>query len=302
MKTILIVEDNEKNMKLARDILQVKGYRTIEATTGLAGLRPARQEAPDLILMDIQLPDISGIEVYARLRADPITAGIPAIAFTASVTQADRSRIMDAGFVGFLAKPINLKEFLQTIERVLEKAIVNTDAHSILVVDDTPANVKLLVDVLSARGYRTTSAASGEAALDRLSQEVPDLILLDVMMPGLCQATMSAVVSVPRSGRRCCRSSSARHSTPVAGTGQWHRSGRRRLPDQTSQYPGASGTRSLVAADQEAAGRSRPAGRRTRAAECFAGAAGPGSDRPARRLGKLKRFFSPQLAEALLTQ
>ncbi len=121
MKTILIVEDNERNMKLARDILQVKGYRTIEATTGLAGVRAARQEAPDLILMDIQLPDISGIEVYARLRADPATAGIPAIAFTASVTQADRSRIMDAGFAGFMAKPINLKLFLQTIERILEK-------------------------------------------------------------------------------------------------------------------------------------------------------------------------------------
>jgi two-component system cell cycle response regulator DivK len=123
MKTILIVEDNERNMKLARDILQVKGYRTIEATTGLAGVRAARQEAPDLILMDIQLPDISGIEVYALLRADPATAGIPAIAFTASVTQADRSRIMDAGFAGFMAKPINLKLFLQTIERILEKAM-----------------------------------------------------------------------------------------------------------------------------------------------------------------------------------
>jgi two-component system cell cycle response regulator DivK len=123
MKTILVVEDNEKNMKLARDILQVKGYRTIEAATGLAGLRAAQQEAPDLILMDIQLPDISGIEVYAHLRADPATAGIPAIAFTASVTPADRSRIMDAGFAGFMAKPINLKEFLQTIERVLEQAM-----------------------------------------------------------------------------------------------------------------------------------------------------------------------------------
>jgi two-component system, cell cycle response regulator DivK len=122
MRTILIVEDNEKNMKLARDILQVKGYRTIEAVTGLAGLQAAQDERPDLILMDIQLPDISGIEVYARLRADPTTAGIPAIAFTASVTQTDRSRIMDAGFAGFLAKPINLKEFLQTIERVLETA------------------------------------------------------------------------------------------------------------------------------------------------------------------------------------
>jgi two-component system cell cycle response regulator DivK len=122
MKTILIVEDNEKNMKLARDILQVKGYRTIGAVNGLAGVQAARDEAPDLILMDIQLPDISGIEVFARLRADPNTASIPAIAFTASVTQADRNRIVDAGFAAFLAKPINLKEFLLTIERALAKA------------------------------------------------------------------------------------------------------------------------------------------------------------------------------------
>ncbi len=122
MKTILIVEDNEKNMKLVRDILQVKGYRTVEAVTGLAGLQAVRDDPPDLILMDIQLPDISGIEVYARLRADPITAGIPAIACTASVTQADRSRILEGGFAGFVAKPINLKEFLQTIERVLAEA------------------------------------------------------------------------------------------------------------------------------------------------------------------------------------
>lgn len=122
MKTILIVEDNEMNMKLVRDILQAKGYRTVEAVTGLAGLQIAQQAAPDLILMDIQLPDISGIEVYTRLRADPTTVSIPAVAFTASVTQADRVRIMEAGFVGFLAKPINLKEFLQTIEGVLETA------------------------------------------------------------------------------------------------------------------------------------------------------------------------------------
>jgi two-component system cell cycle response regulator DivK len=122
MKTILIVEDNEKNMKLARDVLQVKGYRTIGAVNGLAGIQAAQDEAPDLILMDIQLPDISGVEVFARLRADPKTASIPAIAFTASVTQADRNRIVDAGFAGFLAKPMNLKEFLLTIERALAKA------------------------------------------------------------------------------------------------------------------------------------------------------------------------------------
>jgi two-component system cell cycle response regulator DivK len=120
MKTILIVEDNDKNLKLARDILRAKGYDTIEAMTGLEGVRMATEHMPDMVLMDIQLPDISGIEAFARLRANPATASIPAVAFTASVTAADRSRITDAGFVAFLSKPINLKEFLETVKRVVE--------------------------------------------------------------------------------------------------------------------------------------------------------------------------------------
>lgn len=118
MTRILIVEDNERNMKLARDILQAKGYATLEATTGEEGVRLAAAERPDLVLMDIQLPGISGIEALNRLRAAPDTAGIPVIAFTASVTQGDRSRIADAGFDGFLAKPIQLKEFIDTVARL----------------------------------------------------------------------------------------------------------------------------------------------------------------------------------------
>ena len=85
VSTILIVEDNEKNMKLARDVLQVRGYATLEATTGEEGVRLAREHRPDLVLMDIQLPGISGIEALRQLRADPRTAGIPVLAVTASV-------------------------------------------------------------------------------------------------------------------------------------------------------------------------------------------------------------------------
>ena len=119
MSTILIVEDNEKNMKLARDLLQAKGYQTIEAVNGEEGVRLGLAHVPDLVLMDIQLPDIDGIEAFSRLRADPRTAAVPVIAFTASVTAGDRSRITQAGFDGFLGKPINLKEFLATIARML---------------------------------------------------------------------------------------------------------------------------------------------------------------------------------------
>jgi len=120
MSTILIVEDNEKNMKLARDILQSKGYVTLEAVTGEDGVRVAIEQKPDLVLMDIQLPGINGIEALRQVRADPDCARIRIVAFTASVMSSDRSQISAAGFDGFLSKPINLKEFLETVKRLLE--------------------------------------------------------------------------------------------------------------------------------------------------------------------------------------
>ncbi|MBI2799858.1 MAG: response regulator [Gammaproteobacteria bacterium] len=118
MKKILIVEDNDKNMKLARDILQAKGYATLEAISGEDGVRVATEQLPDLVLMDIQLPGINGIEAFRQIRADPRTAGIPVIAFTALVTPTDRSQVTAAGFDAFLSKPINLKEFVATIKRL----------------------------------------------------------------------------------------------------------------------------------------------------------------------------------------
>ena len=120
MSVILIVEDNEKNMKLARDILQAKGYTTLEAITGEEGVRLAQEKKPDLVLMDIQLPGINGIEAFRQLRADPQTAAIPVVALTASVTPTDRTQITAAGFTAFLSKPINLKEFVETVKRVVE--------------------------------------------------------------------------------------------------------------------------------------------------------------------------------------
>src|SRR6185295_13281782 len=118
MSLILIVEDNEKNMKLARDILQAKGYATLEAVNGEDGVRLAKEKKPDLVLMDIQLPGMSGIEAFQQLRADPQTAPIPVVALTASVTPTDRTQINQAGFSAFLGKPIDLKDFLATVKRL----------------------------------------------------------------------------------------------------------------------------------------------------------------------------------------
>ena len=119
MDTILVVEDNEKNMKLVRDVLQVKGYATLEAVTGEDGVRLAKEHLPALVLMDIQLPGISGIEALKQLRADPATAAIPVIAVTASVMVSDRRNITDAGFDGYVGKPLNLKEFLAAVASAL---------------------------------------------------------------------------------------------------------------------------------------------------------------------------------------
>jgi two-component system cell cycle response regulator DivK len=119
MSLVLIIEDNEKNMKLIRDVLAVKGYETMEAMTAEDGLALAKGRKPDLVLMDIQLPGMNGIQALGELRTDPATADIPVIAVTASVMQQDRKHITEAGFDAYLGKPLDLKEFLDTVKRVL---------------------------------------------------------------------------------------------------------------------------------------------------------------------------------------
>ncbi|TMH63674.1 MAG: response regulator [Betaproteobacteria bacterium] len=121
MSLILIVEDNEKNLKLVRDVLQVKGFSTLEAGTAEDGIKLARESKPDLILMDIHLPGMSGIEALKVLRGEPGTAAIPVIAVTASVMQQDRKQITEAGFDAYVGKPINLKEFLDAVRAALER-------------------------------------------------------------------------------------------------------------------------------------------------------------------------------------
>ena len=117
---ILIVEDNEKNLKLVRDLLQVSGYRTLESITAEDGIIIAKESQPALILMDIQLPGMNGIEALKILRADPITEKIPVIAVTASVMTEDSQNIIAAGFNSYQRKPIEIKGFLDEVRRLLE--------------------------------------------------------------------------------------------------------------------------------------------------------------------------------------
>jgi len=116
---ILIVEDDENSRMLARDVLQATGYRTAEAETAEDGLRLARETHPDLILMDIQLPGMSGLEALRHLRGDAVTRAIPVMAVTASAMTHDRPHIMAAGFDGYQTKPISVKEFLEAVATLL---------------------------------------------------------------------------------------------------------------------------------------------------------------------------------------
>jgi two-component system cell cycle response regulator DivK len=114
---ILVVEDNEKNMKLFRDVLSATGYRTLEATTGGAAVELATEHAPDLVLMDIQMPDVDGVEALRRLRADERTAAIPVLAVTAQAMQGDREHFLAEGFDGYLSKPLNIRELIGTVRQ-----------------------------------------------------------------------------------------------------------------------------------------------------------------------------------------
>jgi two-component system cell cycle response regulator DivK len=114
---ILVVEDNAKNMKLLRDVLHATGYRTLEASTGGQALTLATEHGPALVLMDIRLPDMDGVEALSRLRMDERTASIPVLAVTAQAMQGDRDRFRKAGFDGYLSKPIDIDELLVTVEQ-----------------------------------------------------------------------------------------------------------------------------------------------------------------------------------------
>ena len=118
---ILIVEDNEKNRKLVRDVLTFKGYRLAEAETGEDGVRLAKELRPDLVLMDIQLPGINGIVALGQIREDPALRDTPVIAVTASAMTQDRQKIMAAGFNGYQSKPINVKDFLAAVRAMLDQ-------------------------------------------------------------------------------------------------------------------------------------------------------------------------------------
>ena len=115
-KLILVVEDNEKNRVLFRDILQKRGYKIVEAETGEQAIMLLQKERPDLILMDIQLPGKDGITVTREIKANEATRDIPVLALTSYAMKGDRERMLEAGFDKYISKPINVGEFLNTVD------------------------------------------------------------------------------------------------------------------------------------------------------------------------------------------
>lgn len=119
-RTVLHIEDNEYNRKIVRQLLSRTTYRLLEAADGEEGLAVAKRELPDLILMDVQLPGIDGIEALGRIRADERTVSIPVVALTAQAMTGDRERFLDSGFDGYISKPVDVVEFLETVGRYCE--------------------------------------------------------------------------------------------------------------------------------------------------------------------------------------
>jgi CheY-like chemotaxis protein len=124
---ILIIEDNERNLKLVRDVLQFNGFQTAEARTAEDGLALASVSPPDLVLLDLQLPGIDGMEAFRQLRGSPPTAGVPVVAVTALAMKADRERVLRAGFDGYLEKPISVRELPGQVRAFLNAAELPDD-------------------------------------------------------------------------------------------------------------------------------------------------------------------------------
>ena len=198
---ILLVEDDPKNLELARDLLELEDYEVLAAASGERALEVLVSASPDLILLDIQLPGMDGYEVIRRARQELSVNGTPVIAMSAMAMPDEIEKARDAGFDGYITKPITVDEFPGQIagflgRRCEERSVVisvsgpaaQSDAPvegTVLIVDDNKTNLMLLEDYLTMNGYHVRKATSGSDALDQVRIEQPDLVMLDVMMPDI---------------------------------------------------------------------------------------------------------------------
>jgi two-component system, cell cycle response regulator len=192
-KTILVIEDHELNLKLVKTLLQRGSLRVLGTGDAESGIELARSGKPDLILMDIQLPGMDGLAATRLIKNDPLLRQIPVVAMTSYAMKADLEKAKEAGCDGYITKPIDTRNFLDTICKFLQDppplSARNREGEpyqkKILIVDDEPLNLKLLQAHLVQSKYEVHCARSGSEALEKAAQVSPDLILLDVMMPGM---------------------------------------------------------------------------------------------------------------------
>lgn len=207
---VLVVDDNERSRKLLKDVLTTAGYRISEADNGEDAISKAQRELPDVILLDVVLPQLGGFEVCRRLKHDPATASIHILMITCLTEREHRDKAVESGADDFLTKPIDPGTVLYRVQRAFNaiQGIANESEKAtkkwnstvmeapsvrippippgrILVVDDDDKSRCLLRDLLAARGHHITEAVNGEEALDTVRREHPDVILLDVVMPGM---------------------------------------------------------------------------------------------------------------------
>jgi two-component system cell cycle response regulator len=202
---ILIIEDHVDNLELMSYLLRAFGYATVAAIDGITGLDMARSEDMDLILCDIQLPGIDGLEVARRLKRDARLRLVPLVAITAMAMVGDRERVLAAGFDGYIPKPISPETFVSSVEAFLKPEDRRQPEHrpatvrdpeperkgmapavirgTILVVDNVPANLDLAQSIFEPFGFRVMLAGSLSAAMAMARQTIPDLVLSDVNMP-----------------------------------------------------------------------------------------------------------------------
>ena len=188
---ILIIEDNPTNMELMVYLLNAFGFTPLTASDGISGIEAARDTSPDLIICDVHLPRLDGYGVVAQLKQDPALRHIPVLAVTALAMVGDRERLLDAGFDGYIAKPIEPDTFVVQLEEFLDPqgapaAVAAPGGQAtILIVDDHVLNREFLRTLLGYGGHRLVEAANGADALKMVKESRPDLIISDVLMPGM---------------------------------------------------------------------------------------------------------------------
>lgn len=209
-KTVLVIDDNDLNLKLVRDLLKIDHHHVLEAGTAEFGLELARRYKPDLILMDIELPGMDGLTATRIIRAEESIKAIPIIAISAYAMEDDQKMAVNAGCDGYITKPMDIRHFQKTIathlcvdpacatpggvDQPMDKKPIMPYGQRLLIVDDDVLNVKLLAARLATKGYKVITADNGQAALQMIHQCQPDLILLDVMMPGLDGFEVTAIL------------------------------------------------------------------------------------------------------------